>query len=143
LPAKAEESSSAHLKESHDGSDDDLGDDVAGGNADNDKVEKNYSAHLPVNVRYSSIDLDDHLGYDGDYRDYGPDFDPDVDYPDYDLDYDPCGDYPDYGLDYDPCGDYPDYGLDYDPCGDYPDYEPDCDHDGVYVDFGLDDYPDY
>jgi len=117
LPAKAEESSSAHLKESHDGSDDDLGDDVAGGNADNDKVEKNYSAHLPVNVPYSSIDLDDHLGYDGDYRDYGPDFDPDVDYPDYDLDYDPCGD--------------------------YLDYEPDCDHDGVYVDYGLDDYPDY
>ena len=118
MPAKAEESPSAHLKESHDGSDDDLGDDVAGGNADNDKVEENYSAHLPANVRYSSIDLDDHLGSD-------------VDYPDYDLDYDPYGD-------------YPDYGSDYDACGDYLDYEPDYD-DGDYLDHGLDDgdYPDY
>ena len=132
MPAKAEESPSAHLKESHDGSDDDLGDDVAGGNADNDKVEENYSAHLPVNVRHdSSIDLDDHLGSD-------------VDYPDYDLDYDPYGDYPDYGSDYDPYGDYPDYGSDYDACGDYLDYEPDYD-DGDYLDYGLDDgdYPDY
>ena len=88
MPAKAEESSSAHLKESHDGSDDDLGDDVAGGNADNDKVEENYSANLAVNVRYSSIVLDDNLGYDGDYPDYGPDSDSDVDYPDSDSDVD-------------------------------------------------------
>ena len=92
---------------------------MAGGNADNDKVEENYSAHLPVNVRHdSSIDLDDHLGYDGDYRDYGPDSDPDVDYPDYGSDYDPCGDYLDYEPDYDD-GDYLDNGL---GDGDYPDY---------------------
>lgn len=81
MPAKAEESSSSHLKESNDGSDDDLGDDVAGGNVpntDNDKVEENYSAHLPVSVRYSSagydfifegVDSDDHSGPDVDYLD--------------------------------------------------------------------------
>lgn len=106
MPAKGEDSSFAHSTESNDARDDDFG----GGldnfpDADNDKVEVDYSAYHHVDDSHSSPDY----GYDvddwGDGPDYGYDGDDWADGPDYDYYGDEWDDGPEWG-------DGADYGYD-------------------------------